>query len=258
MPSKPKVIFVGDSTVKNGAGDGGKGQWGWGDQIASFFDAARIDVINRAHGGRSSRTFISGGEWDAVLDTLEKGDFVLIQFGHNDSSPVNDTSRARGTIRGVGEETEEIDNLLTGKHETVHSFGWYLRRYVAGAKAKGAVPVLVSPVPRKDFENGRVKRNAEDYGLWARQVADAENAPFIDLNELSAAALDSVAASSGPRALDAYFKDDHTHSSLTGARMNAALVVKAIRGLGNCGLKDYLLDRTGNPDELSFVTIPGL
>ncbi|MDR0450664.1 MAG: rhamnogalacturonan acetylesterase [Treponema sp.] len=244
MPAKPKVIFVGDSTVKNGAGDGGRGQWGWGDRIASLFDTSRIEVINRAHGGRSSRTFISEGKWDAVLEMLEKGDFVLIQFGHNDSSPVNDTSRARGTIRGTGEETEEIDNLLTGKHEIVHSFGWYLRRYAGDAKAKGAVPVLVSPVPRKDFEGGRIRRCAGDYGFWARQTAEAENTPFIDLNEMAAAELDRIAASFGPEVLDACFKDDHTHSSLAGAKMNAAMVVKGIRNLENCALKDYLLDRT--------------
>jgi lysophospholipase L1-like esterase len=243
MSAKAKVIFVGDSTVKNGAGDGGKGQWGWGDRIGWFFDTGRIEVINRAHGGRSSRTFISEGKWDAVLETLEKGDFVLIQFGHNDSSPVNDTSRARGTIRGVGEETEEIDNLLTGKHETVHSFGWYLRRYAGDTKAKGAVPILVSPVPRKNFEGGRIKRNAEDYGGWARQAAAAENTPFIDLNEMAAEALDRIAASFGPQALDAYFKDDHTHNSLAGANMNAALVVKGIKGLAG-SLKNYLFDRT--------------
>jgi lysophospholipase L1-like esterase len=244
MSVKPKVIFVGDSTVKNGAGDGGKGQWGWGDRMAWFFDTQRIDVINRAHGGRSSRTFISEGKWAALLETVEKGDFVLIQFGHNDSSPVNDTSRARGTIRGVGEETEEIDNLLTGKHEIVHSFGWYLRRYADDTKAKGAVPILVSLVPRKNLENGRIKRSAEDYGGWTRQIAEAENVPFIDLNEMSAAELDRIAASFGPQVLDVYFKDDHTHSSLVGANMNAAMVVKGIRNLENCGLKNYLFDRT--------------
>jgi lysophospholipase L1-like esterase len=240
MSGKPKVIFVGDSTVKNGAGDGSNGQWGWGDRMACFFDTRRIEVINRAHGGRSSRTFMSEGKWDALLETVQKGDFVLIQFGHNDSSPVNDTSRARGTIRGVGEETEEIDNLLTGKHETVHSFGWYLRRYVEDARAKGVLPILVSPVPRKNFEDGRIKRNAGDYGGWARQIAEAENVPFIDLNEMSAAELDRIAASAGLEGLDSYFKDDHTHSSLAGADMNAAMVVKGIKSLENCGLKNYL------------------
>ena len=155
--------------------------WGWGDRIGWFFDTRRIEVINRAHGGRSSRTFISEGKWDAVLETLEKGYFVLIQFGHNDSSPVNDTSRARGTIRGVGEETEEIDNLLTGKHETVHSFGWYLRRYARDVREKGAVPVLVSPVPRKNLdENDGVRRNSTDYALCVQQVALSEKIPFID------------------------------------------------------------------------------
>ena len=80
---------------------------------------------NRALGGTSSRTFQTKGLWEAVLKDLQKGDFVLMQFGHNDNGPMNDTLRARGTIKGVGEETEEIDNLITKQHEVVHSYGWY-------------------------------------------------------------------------------------------------------------------------------------
>jgi hypothetical protein len=75
-----------------------------------------------------------------------------MQFGHNDSSPVNDTLRARGTLKGIGEETEEIDNLITKQHETVHSYGWYLRKMVREAKAKGATPVIITPIPRKDWK----------------------------------------------------------------------------------------------------------
>lgn len=240
--NKPQVIFIGDSTVKNGSGDGRNGQWGWGDQIAGYFDTARIDVVNRAIGGRSSRTFISEGRWENVLQTIRPGDFVLIQFGHNDGSPVNDTARARGTVRGIGEETEEIVNLITKKHETVHTFGWYLRKYVADTKAKGATPVIVSPVPRDNFKDGKTIRNNTNYGGWAKQVAESENVPFIDLNELVAAEYDRIIAESGQAVIDScYFYGDHTHTSLTGAKLNARQVITAIRALENCSLKDYLL-----------------
>src|SRR4051794_33678977 len=74
-PSLPTLWLVGDSTVRNGSGTGGNGQWGWGDRIARYFDTSRINVINRARGGRSSRTFQSEGLWDAVLKDSKPGDF---------------------------------------------------------------------------------------------------------------------------------------------------------------------------------------
>ncbi|MDR1762967.1 MAG: rhamnogalacturonan acetylesterase [Dysgonamonadaceae bacterium] len=242
---KPKLVFIGDSTVKNGSGDGRNGQWGWGDQIACYFDTAEIEVINAARGGRSSRTYISEGLWDNVLKTLNSGDFVMIQFGHNDSSPINDTARARGTIKGIGDESVEIDNLLNGKHETVYSFGWYLRRYVADIKAKGATPIIVSPIPRNNIKDGKITRNADNYGGWARQTAESENVPFIDLNEKSASALDKIIERYGAQVIDsAYYFGDHTHTSLAGAKLNAAKVVEGVKELNDCDLKKYLLDKT--------------
>jgi lysophospholipase L1-like esterase len=216
---KPRVIFIGDSTVKNGSGDGRNSQWGWGDQIAQYFDTCRIAVVNKARGGRSSRTYISEGLWDETLNSIKAGDFVLIQFGHNDGSPVNDTLRARGSIKGIGEETEEIENLITKKHETVHTFGWYLRKYVADIKAKGATPIIVSPIPRDNFKDGKTIRNNTNYGEWAKQVAESENVPFIDLNERVAGEYDKIIAGFGQAVIDScYFYGDHTHTSLTGAR----------------------------------------
>ncbi|MDR1631622.1 MAG: rhamnogalacturonan acetylesterase, partial [Dysgonamonadaceae bacterium] len=252
---KPKALFIGDSTVKNGSGDGRNGQWGWGDQIACFFDTAKIDVVNRAIGGRSSRTFISEGRWENILQTIHPGDYILIQFGHNDGSPVNDTARARGTIKGIGEETEEIVNLITKKHEIVHTFGWYLRKYITDTKAKGATPIILSPVPRDNFRDGKTVRNSANYGGWAKQVAEAENVPFIDLNERVAGEYDKIAGKFGQAVIDSvYFYGDHTHTSLTGAKLNARQVIAGIRALADCSLKDYLLDRKYEAvsDEKSF------
>jgi rhamnogalacturonan acetylesterase len=86
--NKPVLYIIGDSTVKNGDGTGGNSQWGWGTLIGSFFDTNRLSVRNHAIGGRSSRTFITDGRWDAILKTLTKGDYVIMQFGHNDSGPL--------------------------------------------------------------------------------------------------------------------------------------------------------------------------
>src|SRR5258708_34941461 len=122
-PKLPSVFLIGDSTVRNGRDDGqgkgAEGQWGWGHQISEFFDAGKINVVNRAVGGLSSRTYLTGKYWERTLALIKPGDFVIMQFGHNDGGAINDASRARASIKGVGEEQEEIDNLLTKKQEVV-------------------------------------------------------------------------------------------------------------------------------------------
>lgn len=99
---KPTVFTIGDSTVKNGSGKGEGGLWGWGDFISQFLDASKVTIENHALGGTSSRTFQVKGLWEPIFKKLKKGDYVLIQFGHNDSGPINDDSRARGTIKEIG------------------------------------------------------------------------------------------------------------------------------------------------------------
>ena len=80
-PDKPVIYVVGDSTVKNGSGKGDGGLWGWGDYLYQKFDTSKISVKNFAIGGRSSRTFITEGRWDNILERLKPGDYVIIQFG---------------------------------------------------------------------------------------------------------------------------------------------------------------------------------
>jgi lysophospholipase L1-like esterase len=101
--AKPTLFLVGDSTVKVGT----TGQVGWGERIADYFDPARIAVVNDARGGRSSRTFLTEGLWDRVLTDVRQGDFVVMQFGHNDGSALFDTNPPRGSIKGTGEETRD-------------------------------------------------------------------------------------------------------------------------------------------------------
>jgi lysophospholipase L1-like esterase len=234
-PKLPTLFLIGDSTVRNGKGDGANGQWGWGEPIVAYFDMKKINVVNRALGGLSSRTFLTGGNWDMVLATLKRGDFVIMQFGHNDSSAVNDDSRARGTLKGTGEETEEIDNILTKKHEVVHSYGWYLRKFINDTKAKGATPIVCSLIPRKIWKDGKIERNAADYGGWAAQVARSEHVLFVDLNEIIARRYDEL----GEAKVEPLFADPHTHTSLAGAELNAASVVAGLKALKKNPLEKY-------------------
>ena len=238
-PNLPTLFIIGDSTVRNGQGDGRNGQWGWGDILPGYFDPSEINVVNWALGGRSSRTFISEGHWDQLLTLLKRGDFVLMQFGHNDGGALNDSSRARGSIRGTGNESEEIDNLLTKKHETVHTYGWYMRKYIEDTKAKGATPIVCSLIPRKIWKDGRIQRNSGDYAGWAAETARAEQVPFIDLNEIIAARYDTM----GPEKVDPLFGDEHTHTTRAGAELNAECVIAGLKALPGNPLGSYSLSQ---------------
>jgi rhamnogalacturonan acetylesterase len=234
-PKLPTLYIVGDSTVRNGRGDGANGQWGWGDLVGKYFDPTKINVVNWALGGRSSRTFITQGHWDAVVAALKPGDFVMIQFGHNDGGPINDDSRARGSLRGTGDETQEIDNLLTKQHETVHTYGWYIRKYVSDTKAKGATPMICSQIPRKIWKDGKIVRNGSDYAGWAAEVAKAAGVPFLDLNNIIADRYEQM----GPEKVNPLFGDEHTHTTLAGAELNAEAVIAALKGLRHDALAHF-------------------
>ncbi|WP_460920750.1 rhamnogalacturonan acetylesterase [Pontibacter brevis] len=236
---KPTLYLIGDSTVKNGKGKGDGGLWGWGDFLAASFDTSRIRVENHALGGTSSRTFRTQGHWNKVLPKIQAGDFVMMQFGHNDSSPVNDTLRARGTIKSNSDEIQEIDNLITKEHEVVHSYGWYLRQFIAEVKAKGATPIVLSPVPRNTWNNGKPNRNDQDYGKWAAEAAKQGDAVFIDLNKIIA---DRYEQEGEEKVRSTYFNTtDHTHTIEAGAIVNAASVVEGIRQNRKLELNKYLV-----------------
>jgi rhamnogalacturonan acetylesterase len=234
---KPTIFIIGDSTVKNGTGKGADGLWGWGDFMYEQLDTTKISIRNYALGGRSSRTFISEGLWDRVLAKVKQGDFVIMQFGHNDGGAVNDSSRARGTIRGIGEETQEIDNIITKKHEVVHSFGWYMRKYVTDTRAKGATPVVCSLIPRNVWVDGKVVRAKENYGKWAADAAKNAGAFFVDLNEIIAVNYEAIGQQ---EVTSKFFLKEHTHTTEAGAKLNAAAVAEGIRKLNGCGLQKYL------------------
>src|SRR5688500_20175905 len=235
---KPVFYIIGDSTVRNGDGNGKNQQWGWGSFIADHFDTTKIGIRNNAIGGRSSRTFITEGRWDKILTTLRKGDYVIMQFGHNDAGPLDDTARARGTIKGIGNESKEIYNPITKKQEVVYTYGWYMRKYINDAKAKGAISIVCSPIPRNDWKDGKVTRSSDSYAKWAQDVAQSEGAYFIDLNNLIALQYESMGAEKGK----SFFPADHTHTNLEGAKLNASIVMSELKRIKPRKLKKYLKD----------------
>ena len=225
---KPVLYIIGDSTVRNGDGTGKSQQWGWGSFIAPYFDTTRMGVQNHAIGGRSSRTFITEGRWERITSKLKKGDIVIMQFGHNDGGPLDDTARSRGSIRGIGEDSARIYNPIRKMNETVYSFGGYMRRYIRETRAAGAIPIVCSPIPRNDWKNGKVVRSPQSYAGWAKSVAEAEGVAFIDLNDIIATRYEAM----GPDAVKPFFPIDHTHTDKAGAQLNAEIVMAEMKKLG--------------------------
>jgi lysophospholipase L1-like esterase len=220
-PALPTVFIVGDSTARNQA------DLGWGDHFAHYFDTARINVANRARAGRSSRTFITEGSWDRVLAEIKPGDFVLLQMGHNDGGSL-DGPKARGSIKGLGNETREV-TLPDGHTETVHTYGWYMRKYIADTRAKKATPILLSLTIRniwKDDPDGKLHIERDmGYDADLRRLAAAQHVAFVDMATVEADRLEAT----GPKKTALLFPIDHTHTSAEGAELNAQSVAIALR-----------------------------
>ena len=191
---------------------------GWGMPFANFFDST-VEVDNRAKNGRSTKSFIAEGLWQPVVDNLAEGDYVFIQFGHND------------------EGKEKV-----GRYTTPDEFKTNLLRYVNETKAKKANPVLITPVARRNFDStGMIRETHPIYADLVRQVSQQSGVPLIDLDEKSKILLQAY----GPETSKYLFnylepnehpnypdgQKDNTHFSELGARKMAELVLADIRSL---------------------------
>ncbi len=238
-PALPTLFIAGDSTAAKGRGEI---QQGWAEPFVAYFDAAKINIANRARGGRSSRTFITEGLWEGIVKDLKAGDIVLIQFGHNDGGALNDEPppplRARGSIPGLGEETKEIDNVLTKKHEVVHTFGWYMRKMIAETKAKGATPIVLNLTLRNIWKDGKIERTSR-YSKWAAEIAQAEGVAFFDLSGTVADQFEKQ----GEEKTKALYQQDHTHFNLAGADIHAAAVVGGLKKLPGNPVGKFLSEK---------------
>ncbi len=215
-PALPTLFIVGDSTARNGA------DLGWGDHAAHFFKPGCMNVANRARAGRSSRTYIKEGSWTKVLAEMKPGDTVLIQMGHNDGGDLGG-AKPRGTLKGLGEETKEA-TLADGSTEMVHTYGWYLRRYIDDTRAKGATPILMTLTVRNVWKDGRIERDM-GYTAPLTQLAAEQHVALIDMGTVAADAFEAL----GEEKTALLFPKDHTHTSPEGAEMNAKAVATALR-----------------------------
>lgn len=224
---RPVVFLTGDSTVKNE--DKKKdGMWGWGSQAYTVFDSTKCTVVNCAKAGRSTRTYLNEGRWDEVYNSIRPGDYVLIQFGHNDIGDI-DKNKERGTIATADDTCHVYKLASNGQYKVIYSFGWYLKKFIGDVKEKGGIPVLVSLTPRNEWPGGKVERRNNSYGKWYRDVVEATGVDFIDLHNITADALDKM----GRKKAAKMFCHDHTHSSLKGAQLNAKGIAEGIRRMNS-------------------------
>ncbi|MFT3935692.1 MAG: rhamnogalacturonan acetylesterase [Chitinophagaceae bacterium] len=213
---KMKIYLVGDSTMSIKAVSAYP-ETGWGMPFTAFFDST-VQVVNTAQNGRSTRSFIEEKRWQQIMDNLAAGDYVYVQFGHND----------------------EIKEKKT--YTTPDEFKTNLRRYVSDTRSKGAFPVLITPVARRRFDaNGQIVDTHVPYASYVMEIAKETNTPLIDLNKTSMALLQSFGVENskllfnhlqpGEHPNYPKGKEDDTHFNELGARKMAQLVLQEIKTL---------------------------
>ena len=228
----PTFWLIGDSTVRNGTlGDGtNMGQWGWGATLPYYFDLEKINVVSRAFGGTSSRSFYDGFFWKNLQPQIKKGDFVMLQFGANDNGGAS--------IPGVGDDTRDANGI------TLHSFGWYLTQFVKETRAQGATPIIASLTPRKKWnaDGTRLIGDRATHAGWAAQVAKDTGTLFVDLNELICIKYGQL----GKTKVDTLYVPSPTeglHTGWAGAVVNAECVISGLKALKDDPLADYFSER---------------
>ena len=222
---KTTLYTIGDSTMANKKDPDKNPEHGWAQVLQSFFKDD-IVVVNKAVNGRSTKSFINEKRWDSIYKKLKKGDYVFIEFGHNDEK-IEDSTR------------------YTNPHTT---YRYNLIRFVKDSREKGAIPVLLTSIARRNFnEKGVLVPTHGDYPLETRLTAQEYKVPFIDLEYYT----ELLEQSYGPeksKQLHLHFKAgenpyydkdkaDDTHLSLLGATKIAQIVINQIKQSGDPQLK---------------------
>jgi DNA sulfur modification protein DndE len=216
-PKPVKVFMAGDSTMADKPIPDNP-ERGWGMVLPSYFND-NVVIENHARNGRSTRSFIREGRWDALIERVSKGDFVIIQFGHNDEKIETD----RGTSPDEYKEN--------------------LKRFVNDVRTKGAYPILCTPIMRRKFdENGKFVDQHGAYPDKVRELAKEEDVPLIDMHRRSEAVIEKLGVEGSKRiflhiAPGEYKslpegRNDDTHCSLEGAMTMAGLAVEGFKELG--------------------------
>jgi lysophospholipase L1-like esterase len=210
------IWLAGDSTMAQKQPDK-RPETGWGEALQPCFDSADVRIANRAMNGRSTRSFVAEGRWKAIVDSLKAGDYVFIQFGHND------------------------EKVGTANYSSPEDYRRNLVGFAADVRARGGHPVLFTPVVRRRFEGARLVDTHGGYPDAARAAAAEAKVPLVDMTRASAALVEPMGPDSS-RALWLHLEPganpnypagvrDDTHFNPLGAQRMAGLAIDAMRAL---------------------------
>jgi rhamnogalacturonan acetylesterase len=251
-PNLPTIFVVGDSTASNGP------NLGWGSHLGNYFDLTKVNVANRAIAGRSSRSYMDEGHWDSTLAETKAGDYVLLQWGQNDGGDLGGpgSRNARGDLKGDGDATQDVMQTVgpkSGQIETIHTYGWYNRKYVADILAKGATPMFLSMTIHNSWRPDATgtPHVALDmrFGPVMWKIAQEDHLAFIDMASLEATRMESV----GKDKAALWFPIDYVHTSPEGAELNAQSVVIALE-IAKSPLVKYLKEPLPIPPDAIAAT----
>jgi lysophospholipase L1-like esterase len=263
--SQTRIYLAGDSTVKYYGDDNSIG--GWGEYLVNYFDDG-VDIINKGEGGRSTRSYINQGRLDEIVSEVREGDYVFIQFGHNDNRTTEDARVEHSVLLGTpdangiyptvkAEKTKTPQRIYDFYKDDAYPYGeyfypyesgtfkWYLEQYVVKVKEKGGIPVIITPVCRMLFdENGKIQPafgENNGYKVAAEQVAEENGVTCIDAYSITQALYESYGVMTTQGLHDV--KDDGTvdltHYNKFGANIVASKLAAAI-GDAVPELKDHL------------------
>ncbi|KAJ5965267.1 hypothetical protein N7481_011981 [Penicillium waksmanii] len=222
------IYLAGDSTMATGGT--GSGTAGWGQYVSPY---TTVTVSNQAVAGRSARSYTREGRFDTIASQVQSGDWVIIEFGHNDGGSLSTTDNGRTDCSGTGDET--CSTTYDGVAETVLTFPKYLENAAAKFKAKGANVLISSQTPNNPWETGTFTYTPSRFVAYAKLAAEAAGASYVDHGAYVADIFESLGLST----VDSYFPLDHTHTSATGAQVVAEAFFKAVV-CGNVSLKSLL------------------
>lgn len=210
------VYLAGDSTMARGNGviDG------WGQHLQQYLS---IPVVNNALGGRSSRSFTEEGRFNTIINTVRSGDFVVIEFGHNDGS-AGAVDNGRQCAVGDGYDTTAVVKTSTGASITIHSFPYYLQNAVNAIKAKGANVIVASQTPRNGWTNGQISTPGPRFVGYAQLVGQRTGVTYVNHWGYVASAYNRL----GQNAVNALYPQDVVHTNANGANVVAQAFVRGV------------------------------
>ncbi|CAE6354268.1 unnamed protein product [Rhizoctonia solani] len=229
------LYLVGDSTMASHKAS--EGIEGWGVPLNNYLTG--VTLVNRAVSGRSARSYWREKKWADVQALLKSGDYVVIEFGHNDGGSPSTSDRA--SVVGEGSETQTV-TLADGTVETVYTWPTYIKWMIDGAKSKGATPIISSTTPNNPFEGvTTINYTPGRFVTYAKNAAAAKGVPYVDHFTASLLYYDKL----GKAVTESYFPNDHTHTNAAGANAVAWAFLSALRCPSASGVLSQYINSAG-------------